>query len=94
MIAAAYLRDCGYRVLEAGDADEAIGLLKANHDIRVVCSDIHMPGGMDGIGLLRWVQRERPGIRVMLVSGAAHAAGQPGEDCPVLAKPYLLDEFE
>jgi CheY-like chemotaxis protein len=49
---AAYLRDCGYRVIEAADADEAVLVLKQpDVDIDVLFTDIEMPGAMDGSGL-------------------------------------------
>ena len=36
----------GYRVLEAGSADEALRLLETNADIRVLFTDVSMPGSM------------------------------------------------
>ena len=45
---AAYLRDCGYRVIEAADADEAVLVLKQpDLDIDVLFTDIEMPGAME-----------------------------------------------
>ena len=43
------LRSAGYVVLEASNADEALDLLQSQR-VRVVVSDIRMPGRMD----LRW----------------------------------------
>jgi len=37
------LRDCGYRVIEAGDGDEAIEVLQADDRIDIVFSDVQMP---------------------------------------------------
>ena len=49
---AAYLRDCGYKVIEAADADEAVLVLKQpDLDIDVLFTEIEMPGAMDGFGL-------------------------------------------
>src|SRR5262249_60223603 len=61
MAVADYLRDCGYRVIEAGNADEAIKVLCSNESVDVVCSDVQMPGSMDGFGLAQWIRRERAG---------------------------------
>ena len=41
--AAEHLRDCGYRVIEAGDGDEAIEVLQADDRIDIVFSDVQMP---------------------------------------------------
>ena len=49
--AVAMIEDAGYDVLEATNADEAIALLEAHPQIRVVFTDIEMPGSMDGLKL-------------------------------------------
>jgi len=54
MVISEYLRDCGYKVIEAANADEAILLLQQEElTIDVVFTDIEMPGSMDGWGLSR-----------------------------------------
>jgi CheY-like chemotaxis protein len=58
------LREAGYRVLEASDADKALDLLR--HDalnIGVVISDVDMPGSMNGTELARVIRSERPLIK-------------------------------
>ena len=40
--------DAGYRVLEAGDADEALRFFETNGDIRLLFTDVSMPGSMSG----------------------------------------------
>jgi DNA-binding response OmpR family regulator len=97
MSVAEYLRDCGYRVIEAGNADEAVKVLNADAAIDVVCSDVQMPGTMDGFGLAQWVRRERVGLKIILVSGVRRAAEAAGDLCdggPLMAKPYGPDELE
>ena len=94
---AAYLRECGFDVVEANSADEAIRLLQAEVRIDIVFSDVNMPGTMDGFGLAQWVRRERPWLKVILTSGAARTAKEAGHLCetgPVLAKPYDHAELE
>ena len=96
-VVAGYLRDCGFDVIEANGADEAIRMLQAEVRIDVVFSDIQMPGSMDGFGLAQWVRRERPSLKVILTSGAVRmpeAAGGPARDGPFLAKPYDHAELE
>src|SRR6185312_9034466 len=66
--AAAYLRDGGLAVIEAGDAAHALRLLQT-HAVEAVVSDIVMPGEMDGMSLADAVRRARPDLPVLLVSG-------------------------
>jgi DNA-binding NtrC family response regulator len=64
---AQYLRDCGYRVIEAVNAEEAMTvLLHKETVVDVVFSDIEMPGAVDGFGLAKWVREHRPGLDVLL----------------------------
>jgi CheY-like chemotaxis protein len=88
-----YLRQCGYRVLEAANADEALTILQKGGDVQVdvVLSDIEMPGSIGGFGLSRWIRTNRPGINVVLVSTPRRAADAAAELCdsgPTLTKPY------
>jgi CheY-like chemotaxis protein len=96
-VVAAYLRECGFDVVEAGSADEAIRVLQADIGVDIVFSDVNMPGSMDGFGLAQWLRRERPGLKVILTSGAARTAKEAGDLCehgPMLAKPYDHAELE
>ena len=82
------LRAAGYRVLEAGNADTALDLLR--HDalnIAVVISDIDMPGSMNGIGLAHVIRLERPLIKTILVSGHEMPLDGVHHDA-FFAKPY------
>ena len=97
MAVADYLRDCGYRVVETSNGDEAVAVLKADPHIDVVFSDVTMPGEIDGFALAQWVRRERPGVRVILTSGigkTAHEASQLCGDGPLLDKPYDHGDVE
>ena len=90
-VIAAYLRDCGFDVVEAGNAEEAVRVLEASIRVDIVFSDINMPGRLDGFGLAQWLRRERPGLKIILTSGAAQAVKDASDLCahvPILAKPY------
>jgi CheY-like chemotaxis protein len=92
-----YLRECGFHVVEAGSADEAIEVLKSNTAVDIVFSDVNMPGSMDGFGLAQWVRRERPRIKVILTSGVARKVKEASTLCeegPFLAKPYHHGDLE
>jgi CheY-like chemotaxis protein len=42
------VEDAGYTPVEALDADEAVAILESRSDIALMCTDIQMPGSMDG----------------------------------------------
>jgi CheY-like chemotaxis protein len=88
-LAVEFLQDDGFQVLAADDAASAIALLEADAPIDAVFSDVQMPGAMDGLGLARWISREKPGLKVLLTSGKV--CDQPGR--PVLAKPYEMGKL-
>lgn len=46
------IESAGCNALEAKDADETIGILGSRPDIRLVFTDIDMPGSMDGLKLV------------------------------------------
>lgn len=68
-VAADILRDAGFEVVEAGDADEAITLLAAGVPCNLIFSDVNMPGSIDGVGLVAYVKEHFPVIPVVLTSG-------------------------
>ena len=47
----------GYKTFEAADAAEAIAVMEAHPEIRVVFTDIQMPGTMDGLALSHYVRK-------------------------------------
>ncbi|WP_395014718.1 response regulator [Dongia sp.] len=63
------LMRAGYRVIEAANADEAIAILEIRRDIRVVVTDIQMPGSMDGLKLAATIRDRWPPIALIVTSG-------------------------
>jgi CheY-like chemotaxis protein len=91
---AEYLRDAGYRVIEASNAAEAVAIIGAGESLDAVFTDCNMPGRMNGIDLALWVRRSSPDIKVLMTSGASdliHIADTAYGDIPLLHKPYALD---
>ncbi|WP_296068224.1 response regulator [uncultured Agrobacterium sp.] len=66
-----YFEDEGYRVFEAESADQAIAVLEHHKSVRVVLTDVHMPGTMDGLRLAHYVRDRYPPTILVLTSGAA-----------------------
>lgn len=63
------LADAGYEVIDAASADEAIELLQNAPDVRLVFSDVDMPGSMNGVALATVIHERWPHIRLLLTSG-------------------------
>jgi len=61
----------GFEVVAAANADEAIEILEARHDVTVIFTDIQMPGSMDGLKLARAVRGRWPPIKIIATSGHA-----------------------
>jgi two-component system, response regulator PdtaR len=91
MLIADQLRNAGYSVIEAADADEALALL-AHTNVNVVLSDVQMPGSLDGAGLARILRSKYPALKILLTSG--HSAGVDAvEHDGFFAKPYNVAEI-
>lgn len=63
------LTDMGLSVLSADNADAAIALLDAHREIKVMFTDIKMPGSMDGVRLAHHARRRWPPIKIIVTSG-------------------------
>lgn len=92
IVIGSYLRDCGYRVIEAVNAEEALRVLtQAELRIDAMLCDVELPGGMDGFALARRAREQRPSLDVIMTGTAARAADEAAELCeqgPQLKKPY------
>jgi DNA-binding NtrC family response regulator len=63
------LEDAGYQVFEAANADDAIAILVSTPSIRLVFTDIDMPGSMDGLKLAAAVRDRWPPVKIIVTSG-------------------------
>src|SRR5580693_3647807 len=89
LYAAQVVADAGFVVIEASNADEAMRILGSRSDVRVVFTDIHMPGSMDGLKLAHAVRNRWPPIKIILTSGRDLIAEQVlPEGGRFFAKPY------
>ena len=89
------LRDAGYSVIEAADAEEALSLIAAAVPVDLVVTDVRMPGPVDGLDLARTVRQLRPTLPIVVSSGhlEAREADVPGVVDAFLPKPYLPDQL-
>jgi CheY-like chemotaxis protein len=83
------VQEAGFEVIEAANADDAIRILETNSDIRVVFTDVQMPGSMDGLKLAHAVRNRWPPIKIIVTSGRRMAAKHDlPEGGRFFAKPY------
>ena len=85
------LDEAGFAVLEAEDAESALGLLAAHGDLALLLTDINLPGA-DGFALARAARRLRPGLPVVYASGRLTEPDprRALPDAPFLAKPFSV----
>ncbi|WP_313605226.1 response regulator [Rhizobium sp.] len=89
MLAVEVVEAAGFEAIEAANADDAIKLLEAITDIRIVFTDIDMPGSMDGLRLAAAVSDRWPPIHIIVVSGAKRPeAGDLPDRGVFFSKPY------
>jgi CheY-like chemotaxis protein len=80
LVADDLLRD-GYQVWQAANAFEALAIISAEQQFDMLVTDVDMPGGLSGIGLVEFVKEITPATRVIVMSGGSHRAEQmPGID--------------
>ncbi len=82
------LEACGYAVLAAADAAEALRLAQPpGRAIALLVSDVTIPG-LSGPELARRLAVGRAGLPVLLLSGYARDAAMLGPQVPFLQKPF------
>lgn len=77
MAAVDLIEDAGFEAVEAENADEAVRILESRTDIRIVMTDIDMPGSLNGLKLAAAVRDRWPPIEIVIVSG--HVKPKPEE---------------
>ena len=92
LLIAEYLRDEGYRVIEARDGEEALSILRAVEGVDLVITDIDMPGSLDGIRLAQQVKQHYQ-LPVILMSGRYSSTVTAEIADAFFAKPFDLEKL-
>lgn len=91
------LKELGYEVLQAGNADAAMTVINSGIAIDVLFTDVVMPGSLRAPELARLVRAQRPDVAVLYTSGytqnAIVHAGRLDEDVDLLSKPFSRDDL-
>ena len=91
LVTASNLRDAGFDVIEAANAEEAMRVL-SSVPVDALISDVNLPGNLNGLGLAHWVRRCQLDTKIILTSAAGQAMGEAEQDASFLAKPYGGEE--
>ena len=90
------LSELGYRVLEAGDANQALRLLAAN-SVDLLFTDVVLPGPMTGRALADKASKMRPGLPILFTTGYTRNAivhqGRLDADVHLLNKPFTQQDL-
>ena len=89
----------GFLTLMASNADEALRELEAREPegplaIRILLTDVTMPGSMDGLELANTVRERWPDVRIVVAS--SHVDSQPGDgrsEIVYVHKPFTPGEL-
>ncbi|MGP8539360.1 PAS domain-containing protein [Pseudomonas protegens] len=90
------LAELGYRAFEAEDARSALPLLESPMRVDLLVTDVGLPG-MNGRQLAEIARQQRPGLKVLFMTGYAEKAAErqgflePGMD--LMAKPFSIEEM-
>jgi CheY-like chemotaxis protein len=82
------LRDAGFVVIEAANADEALTVLRSSAPVDLVLTDIRMPGSLDGLALASAVRETWPDLKIIVASGDFPARPRPEIVDATFSKPY------
>ncbi|POR47125.1 hybrid sensor histidine kinase/response regulator [Bosea psychrotolerans] len=95
-VAVARLEDTGYRVIEAAAGAEALQMLAVHPEIKLLFTDIIMPGGMTGDELAKEARAMRPDLKILFTSGYTEpsvAGRELAAEGSWLKKPYTAGEL-
>jgi len=95
--AVSILTELGYPVLEAIDGASALRLLDAHNEIRMLFTDVGLPGGLNGRQLADEARKRRPELLVLYTTGYARNAivhqGRLDPGVELITKPFTFSSL-
>jgi two-component system, response regulator PdtaR len=90
---AIFLEAAGFEVVDAPNAHAALDAMAGRPDIQLLFTDIHMPGGINGLELAHLVHERWPHVLLLVTSGNERPAPpEIADHGHFLAKPYRPEE--
>jgi signal transduction histidine kinase len=97
MVVVEVLSDLGYTVLEADNSQSGLRIVETRARIDLLLTDVGLPGGMNGRQLADAAREQRPGLKVLFLTGYAENAavgnGRMEHGMEVMTKPFDLDKL-
>lgn len=87
------LGDEGFDILEAESGDEALPMLLADRSIRLLLTDIKLPGELDGRELAQRARNERPDLPIIFMTGQPDPGDRATAYDLFISKPYTLNDI-
>jgi two-component system cell cycle sensor histidine kinase/response regulator CckA len=92
-VAKATLENHGYRIITAADGPEAVAIFAAQmNEIDLVLTDLALPF-MDGVALIRTLQRMKPDVRVVASTGRGAQKGHANETALLNVRASLIKPY-
>jgi two-component system, response regulator PdtaR len=92
--AADLLEENGFSVLEAENAEAALKVLESRPDVKLLFTDVQMPGSLNGMELAREVHARWPHVLLVITSGRERPApAEIPDDGRFVAKPYSGEQL-
>ncbi len=92
LFASDMIEEAGFEVLQASNATVAIAIMEDRLDVRVVFTDVDMPGGISGIKLATCVRARWPAVQIIVTSGKPWPVEEPvPANVEFFPKPYRQD---
>jgi CheY-like chemotaxis protein len=91
------LEELGYATLEAEDGADGLVILESSARIRLLLTDVGLPGGRNGRQLAEVARGRRPRLKVLFITGSAENAvlsrGHLKPGMQVTTKPFAMDRL-
>jgi Signal transduction histidine kinase regulating C4-dicarboxylate transport system len=86
-----------YDIIEAANSQEALDYFKRHDGLDLLCTDVQLPGGMNGVDLVAAIRADKPDLKVIYVSGYTEddvrACAQLHTGVRMIGKPFRRDEL-
>jgi CheY-like chemotaxis protein len=90
---ARHLEEAGWRVLEAGTAEQAIAIVRSKTPVDVLFTDIHLDSSGCGWDIAEAFRATRPDIAVLYASGNTSDHSRCVSDSLFFNKPYRTSDI-